>query len=381
MTTDSDLLTQETAKLNALGYFQYDRNTSPFSLGTSVGFVDNAGGNFKFFEMNNITRDGEPTVIEQSKVVSTMATDDVFKVCNTRESGLVLFACDEDDQEDIVWGYSYFEGGPERILSSWFKWQMPGDVLYHCIMRDRYYAVVRYNTAGNTFHNQLHTLDVRPSENTAFVDFDDRLFRIHIDNRVSIPAADITYDAATDTSSWDMPQQDGEPAVFTHKTIICYTTADGQNQGRMGTVTVAANVCSTPGDWSNEALEMGYTFETDVTLPQFYVTQKEGNSYRANSRASLIIHRMFVETGDTGVYEFTLERLGKDDYTETRDATMMNTYEANDPVLTGSMSTYLPAYERNTSLTLRLHSEHPSPFALFSVTWEGDYSNRYYRSV
>ena len=333
--------------------------------------------------MTNITREGEPTVIEQSKVVSTMATDNVFKVCNTRESGLVLFACDEADQEDIIWGYSYFEGGPERILSAWFKWQMPGDVLYHCIMRDRYYVVVRYETAANTFHNQP-TLDVRPTDNTAFVDFDDRLFRIHIDNRVSIDAADITYDQATDTSSWDMPQQDGEPAVFDHEDIICYTTADGQNQGRMGEVTITAGTpqtCSTPGDWSNEALEMGYTFETDVTLPQFYVTEKDGQTYRAQSRASLIIHRLYVETGDTGVYEFTLERLGKDDYTETRDATMMNTYQANDPVLTGSMSTYLPAYERNTSLTLRLHSEHPSPFSLFSVTWEGDYSNRYYKSV
>ena len=384
LTTDSDLLTQETAKLNAIGYFQYDNRVSPFSLGTSIGFVDNAGGNFKFFEMASITRDNEPTVIEQSKIVSTLVTDNIFKVCNTRESGLVLFACDDDDNEHIIWGYSYFEGGPERILSSWFKWEFPGEVLYHCIMRDRYYIVLRYETTPGVFNNQLLVADVRPTENTSFADFNDRLFRIHLDNRVTIDDADITYDAATDTSSWDMPQNNGQPQVFDQRDIFAYTTADGDNQGRLSEVTITAGTpqtCSVDGDWSNEDLEMGYTFSTDVTLPHFFVSEKDGQSYRAQSRASLIIHRLYVETGDTGMYEFTLERLGKDDYTETRDATMMNTYRANDPVLTESMSTYLPAYERNTNLTLRLHSEHPSPFALFSVTWEGDFSNRYYRSV
>ena len=103
--------------------------------------------------------------------------------------------------------------------------------------------------------------------------------------------------------------------------------------------------------------------------------------FRADSRASLIIHRLYVETGSIGVVDFTLERLGKPDYTEKLEANMANMVIANKPTIAPFARTYLPAYERNTSLTLKLNSEHPSPFALYAVTWEGDYSNKYYKPI
>ena len=57
MTTDSDLLTQQTTKLNSISYYQYSRECQPVSMGTTIGFVDNTGSNFRFFEMSNIQRE------------------------------------------------------------------------------------------------------------------------------------------------------------------------------------------------------------------------------------------------------------------------------------------------------------------------------------
>ena len=69
LTTDSDVFSPTTAKINALSTYNFNFKTNPISLGTTVGFLDNAGKFSRFFEMAQVQREGEPQVIEQSAVV------------------------------------------------------------------------------------------------------------------------------------------------------------------------------------------------------------------------------------------------------------------------------------------------------------------------
>ena len=41
----------------------------------------------------------------------------------------------------------------------------------------------------------------------------------------------------------------------------------------------------------------------------------------------------------------------------------------------------VPVYERNTNVEITLSSSHPAPATLRSMSWEGDYSPKYYRRV
>ena len=50
--------------------------TNPISLGTTTGFIDNANKFSRFFEMARVMREGEPEVVEQSKVVSNLLPKD-----------------------------------------------------------------------------------------------------------------------------------------------------------------------------------------------------------------------------------------------------------------------------------------------------------------
>lgn len=381
MTTDSDLLTQETTKLNAISYYPYSRRCSPFSLGTTVAFIDNSGSNARMFEMSNISRDTEPTVIEQSKPISRLTPSTVVDISDSRESSLVLLS---SANSDILFGYKYFQDGPERQLSSWFRWQLTGTVIYHCIMRDKYYTVVRYED-----QNRLLVMDLQDTMDTAFVTFDEEDYQIHLDNRVTIANADITYDAATDISTFTMPQDASENELdASHRDIFAYVTTandpnvvNGSNQGRFSQVTFDGNTGSLTGDWSSQDIQLGYLFEASVTVPQFYVTRPEGNSVRSNTRNNTVIHRLFLETGAIGTGNYTLERTGKDNFTGDINGITFDQYDANDPLLSESLRTYIPVYERNTNVVLRIHAEHPSPLSLFSISWEGDVSNRYYQSV
>ena len=99
LTTDSDVFSPQTAKINALSTYNFNFKTNPISLGTTIGFLDNAGKNSRFFEMAQVQREGEPQVIEQSAVVSTLFENDLALISNSRENSLILFS--EDDQSTL----------------------------------------------------------------------------------------------------------------------------------------------------------------------------------------------------------------------------------------------------------------------------------------
>ena len=61
---------------------------SPISMGTIAGFVDNAGAFSRFFAMANVAREGEPQVVELSKVVSRKLDNNLDLIANSRENSL-----------------------------------------------------------------------------------------------------------------------------------------------------------------------------------------------------------------------------------------------------------------------------------------------------
>ena len=72
-------------------------------------------------------------------------------------------------------------------------------------MADVYYAVVRYQTGVDgdnnpTFTNQLLEWDVKRNDDTNELLLNSDLYRIHMDNRVDIPNADLTYDPINDVT-------------------------------------------------------------------------------------------------------------------------------------------------------------------------------------
>ena len=74
LTTDSDVLSPMTAKINALANYNFNYKTSPISLGTTIAFLDNAGKYSRFWEVARVLREGEPDVIAVSYTHLTLPT-------------------------------------------------------------------------------------------------------------------------------------------------------------------------------------------------------------------------------------------------------------------------------------------------------------------
>ena len=209
LTSADTATTNETVKLQAIAYYEFDETTSPVPLGTTFGFCNSAGNNFRFFEMLNISDETEPSVVEQSKVVSRFLPQRVDKIADSKESTVLLFSTKSTitvagqtvSRGNEVWGYRYFDNSTERLQSAWFRWIMPGKVQFHCIMRDVYYSVLNVNG-----QNQLHESDIKSTPDTNFIwDLPDAVYRIHLDSNSEIASAKMTYTAATDKTTFPLP--------------------------------------------------------------------------------------------------------------------------------------------------------------------------------
>ena len=87
-------------------------------------------------EMANTQREGEPDVVDVSRLVRTMLPKDVDLFTNSRENSMVLIGKTESD---TVFGYKYFNVAEKREQQAWFKWKLNNPLRYHFIINDEYY--------------------------------------------------------------------------------------------------------------------------------------------------------------------------------------------------------------------------------------------------
>ena len=375
LTTDSDVLSPQTAKINAISSYNFNSKTSPISLGTTIGFLDNANKFSRFFEMARILREGEPDIVEQSKVVGKLLTKDLTLIANSRENSVIFFA---EKGASKIFGFRYFASSEKRLLQAWFQWEVTGTIQYICMLDDALYAVVRNNSKDQLLKFPIKLDDsglfATDTKGTASTE-DDVIYRVHLDNSKSITPS-VTYNASTKKSTFT------KPTGFEISTNLCAFDADfSSNFGRFGLATVNGSNVELDGDWSGETFILGYLFDMTVTLPTIFVGSKDGNNFRANTRANLTLHRLKLNFTDLGSYTTTIQRLGKDDYTETFEMTPATQVLANRIAAVEEVEQTIPIYERNKNVTISIGSKHPLPASLISLSWEGDYTNKFYRSV
>ena len=404
LSTDSDVLSPVTAKVNALATYNFNYKTSPVSLGTTVGFLDNAGKYTRFWEVARVEREGEPVVVDQTKVVSKLFDKDIEKISNSRENSVIFFS---KKNSATLYGYKYFNSGERRTQSSWFTWELSGTIQHHAVLDDGLYVVVR-----NSNKDVLQRFSLKTDDTGHFIDddmgtandtTDDVSYSIHLDNATAVASSSLSaYDAANNRTTFTLPtgfnNSSGQLAV-----IVVPTASDTTFQGRTEDVSTFTDSGTTKvsltGNWKTydpqyvddgnagddvtptNNIILGYQFDMEVQFPTIYQLQTSGNNTRADTRSSLIVHRLKFSLGPSGMYTTTIDRVGKPSYSETWEPPLADNYGANRVQFHEDVDQTIPVYERNKNLTVKLKSTHPSPATLYSMAWEGDITNRFYKGV
>ena len=368
LASDDTVFNTDTAKLRSIATFNYNENMAPISLGTTVAYIDNSGKFSRFNEMANSAREGEPNIIEVSKVVPTLLPKDIDLITNSRENSIVLIGKTGTDE---VFGYKYFQTAEKRVQAAWFKWKLNNPLTYHFIINDEYFFL------DSDYYLQSIKLVQADSDPSIVQDNVD--FLLHLDNHTTVSGG--SYSASTNLTTFSSVSWLSSVTTPNHDLVVIDTNTNSTRLGRYAKPTVSGTSFTLPGNWSSATLTIGYIYPYQVKIPTLYPTKIDGQRSTADVNSSLVLHRVKFHFGKIGLYETTLERVGKTDYTEVYESTELDEYDASDAPYLEEFIKTIPVYEKNTNVEITLKSSHPAPATLRSMSWEGDYSPKYYRRV
>ena len=370
LASDDTVLNPDTAKLRSVATFNYNETIPPISLGTTVAYIDNSGKFSRFNEMANVQREGEPNVVEVSKIVPTLLPKDIDLITNSRENSIVLMG---KTNSDIVFGYKYLQIANKRQQAAWFRWKLNNPLIYHFIINDEYFFL------DSDYYLQSIKLVQADSDPSIVQDNVD--FLLHVDNHTTVSGGN--FDSATNLTTFSGVSWLNTVTSPNHELVVIDEggTPPTIDQGRYAKCTVSGTSFTVPGNWQGVTLTIGYLYPYQVKFPTFYPTKSSGEKTAADVNSSLVLHRLKLHFGKVGLYETTLERVGKPNYTEVYESPIMDIYTASRaPYLEEHIQT-VPVYERNTNVEITLTSSHPAPATLRSLSWEGDANQKYYRRV
>jgi hypothetical protein len=370
LASDDTVLNPDTAKLRSISTFNYNKDIAPISLGTTIGYVDNSGKFSRFNEMANIAREGEPVVVEVSKIVPTTLPKNIDLLTNSRENGIILFA-KNGATDCIVYGYKYLNVADKRQQAAWFKWKLNNPVIYHFIIDDEYYFL------DSDYYLQKIRL-VQTTEDPSIVQ-DNVDFLLHVDNHTTVSGG--SFNATTNLTTFSGVSWLNTVTTPNYELVVIDTNTASTRVGRYAKATVSGTSFTLPGNWSGVTLTIGYIYDYEVQFPTFYPMKMAGNKPESDVNSSLVLHRIKLHFGKIGLYETTLKRVGKNDYTEVYESTELDEYDASDAPYLEEFIKTVPVYEKNTNVEITLKSTHPAPATLHALSWEGDYSPRFYQRV
>ncbi len=369
--TDSDTLTPDTGKVSNISTYRYNSATQPVSLGTTIGFMDTAGVNSRFFEMYDIRREGEPQIVEQNKIAPRLLPDNIELVTNSRENNTVFIS--RRGQRNI-WGFRYFNNGETRVQSAWFRWMLPFDFVNMFVIGNKLYFV---SSTYDLLYIPLRQFLESPNANQDDIwgspgGFSYAGDSIHLDAHKTVSVASNAYDGTHTT------------ITTTFAGTVSQLAAVNTNTGEVfmeDTALRNGNTYKFLGDFSGDSVVMGILFDFEATIPRIYVKKKSGEFTTSDVTASLTIQRLRFSFGPVGQIDINIKRVGKPDMNIQYESTPMDFYDADELPFVNEKIQNVPVYERNKNCLITLSSTHPGPAQLFSMTWEGDFTPMHHKRV
>lgn len=378
LSTDSDVLSPKTAKVNTLSKYECDVDLKSVEMGSGLAFISKTPLYTKVFEMRDISVNNPPELYEDTRVVPELIPSTVDKMVSSPGLGVVSLG---QVGTDTVYQYKYFQQGEKRPLESWFKWKLTGNLLDQFFDVSTYYAVVSNGTKVNLVSMNLTqasaegflTLPTGESTDVCLDMWSVNPYR--------------TYTAGTDTTRIYLPY-----GHYSGKTLAVVILGNyigdslspseasvGAVQYPTVTLSGSGDYFDLTGDYRGRDLIVGYIYDMTVDLPKFYPTQVSDTSASTDFTADLIIHRMKVSTALSGPLTYQVSITGIPDWDNTVSVTMPNQYVLNNVNLSADSVHTVPLYQRNNNLLVRIVGDTPFPVSLLNLTWEGKYGQRFYR--
>jgi len=379
LSTDADVLSPTTAKINTLSKYECDSNVAPVSLGTTVSFISKTLLWTRAYELNNIQKESPASTIELTNNVAELIPSDINDVIASPALSMISYG---QLGSDTLYQYRYYQNNNQRVANTWYKWQLAGNLREQFFDETTFYAVCDDGT--NVF---IQSYDLTQSSEQGFLTLpsgektDVCLDMFNVNPRR-------TYDEDADTTRIFLPYDhiDGKTmrvvllGGFIGSTITS-TQSVGLIPDEITVVTDDGDVdyFDVDGDYRGRNLIIGYLYDMTIELPKLYIGKTSDNNFISDSSADLILHRIKVNTGLSGPVTYNVDITGKDGWDNVVNVTLPNTYNLNSVNLSATAEHVVPIFQRNTNCKITIKGSTAFPVSINSLTFEGNYNTRFYR--
>lgn len=359
LSTDGDVLSPTTAKVNTLSSFECDPKVQAESLGTTIAFVAKTPLFTRVYELADISTDRAPTMGETTAIVPEFipSTADSF-VTSSTQSMISIGTIGSNK----MFQYRFLAQDDKRV-SSWYTWTLTGNLLDQFFDQSTLYVIV--TSDSQVF---LKSYDLTQANESGFLTLPTgEKTDVCLDNWVVNPAA--SYSSSTKKTTITLPY-----SHLTGKKLAVIDT----NDGSVYFPTVSGSTFTINGDIRGDDIVVGYVYTMDIELPKFFRQETAQGSASSDFTNDLIIHRIKVSTGLSGPITYRIDIDGIDQYDKTIDVAQPYNYNLNNVNLSADAIHDVPLYQRNENLQVNIIGDTPFPVSLLALNWEGRVGNRFY---
>jgi hypothetical protein len=363
---NNSVLTPSTAAIRSVSSFETYTEIDPLLVDQNIFFTAQSFQTTRVQSMQLRGDNNSPVVVDVGKPVVNWLPFGINRAISSSNNQLIALY---NTDLNFIYFYRFYSENNEQLLRTWFKWEMPGKVLGMFIEQDQLFIAVSCNGTVSLLVSYIN-----PNPNVPVFTNSDGNFTNPLADFVALPTS-VTYDSLTKLSTIILPFNDLDNSKF--KAIAMAPYSGGAENGsyweltkvNATTFTVRQDLSQIPG------LLIGYTYPYEVNIPTIYFRNKG----IADFTASLTISRTSFQMGLTGACDFEVKRLGGSEFRDVGSIEQSAWYRLDSAPLTDNRTFTIPIHQKNDNFELRISSDTPYPVSLLSMSWEGQYSPRFYK--
>jgi len=378
LTTDSDILSPRTSKINELSSYECDPAVQAVGLGVSLVFISKTPLYSRLYELTRISTTEPPVMFDQTQIVPELIPSSIDSM--VASPGLSLISCGTIGKS-TMYQFRFAQQGEERLATTWYKWDLTGTLL------DQFFDVsTLYTVVANGSNVSVQSYDLTQASEAGYLTLPTgEKTDVCLDLWNINPYR--TYDDVNDTTRIFLPYDEVTDGTFSVVALGSYIgdslTLSNQSVGAVLYPTVhgtpGAYYADVDGDYRGRDLLIGYIYTMEIDLPKFFATKTDERTTVSDFTSDLIIHRIKVATGLSGPVKYQINITGRPEWSNTIEAVKPYEYDLNGVNLSDSDVHTIPIYQRNENLNLKIIGDTPMPVSLLNLMWEGKYNVGFYQ--
>ena len=309
--TEDGPVTPDSTKIRPISNMEMSDDVEPIDIGTHTNFISKTPNFVRVFAMQTKGLGESPDILDIGRVVNEWITIDVDTLVASIQNEFIAMSAQDSNE---IYFYRTYKQGDELLMESWFKWKLPGTVQTMALDQDDMFCVTKQIPDADDATKNEYTLSNSNLTQSPEVGIITNAQGQKINPCIDLyaPATSVSYDAANDLSKCYLPYANlpDQKNVL----IVGGTTAAGTFNNSGFTITPEADAGGTyfivPGqDLTSVAsnVYVGYAYDFDMTLPQVFYKNEEGNDFTA----TVTVARLKFDVGLSGVLGFKLNATGR----------------------------------------------------------------------